>query len=135
MPTVLFLNGLYQSQMALSRLHTKRINENKVFDRQHQENLQHLKVRELKTYRTRPASYLCRWTSMPRAKAGGPGVSKIPLAVTIRTAVSNSSRQVGRYLIILHFILVWESATGIASVLSSTPRSELPPEVSLNYCH
>jgi hypothetical protein len=33
-------------------------------------NSQNLTVRELKTYRTRPASYLCRWASTPRAKAG-----------------------------------------------------------------
>ena len=46
----------------------------------------------------------CRWAGVPRAKAGGPGVSRMPLAVTMRTAVSDSSRYVGLYLIIKHFI-------------------------------
>ena len=67
-------------------------------------NSQKLMARKLKTYKTRPASYLCRWTNAPRAGTGGPGVSRMPLAVTIRTAVSYSSRQVGLHLIILNFI-------------------------------
>ena len=55
--------------MALNRLHTKRINENGIIDQQHQGEVINLTVRALETYRKRPASYLCRWTGMPRAKA------------------------------------------------------------------
>jgi hypothetical protein len=44
--------------MALNRTHTKRVNENRVFDQQHQGEIINLTVRALKTYRKRPASYL-----------------------------------------------------------------------------
>jgi hypothetical protein len=76
----------------LSRLHNKRENRIGYSTGNTRENSQNLTVRELKTYRTRPAGYLRRWTGMLRAKAGGPGVSRMPLAVTMRTAVSYSSR-------------------------------------------
>jgi hypothetical protein len=72
--------------MVLNRLHTKRINKNRIIDQQHQREVINLTAQALGTYRKRPASYLCRWTGMPRAKAGGP------------------------------FILVWESLSGIISV-------------------
>jgi hypothetical protein len=50
---------------------------------------------QINTYSKGPASYLCSWTGIPRAEAGGPGVSGMPLVVTARTAVRNFSRQVG----------------------------------------
>jgi hypothetical protein len=34
-----------------------------------------------------PASYLCSWMGVLRAEAGGPGISGMPLTVTVRTAV------------------------------------------------
>jgi hypothetical protein len=38
-----------------------------------------------KNYSGGPASYLCSWTGVPRAEAGGPGISGsgMPLAVTV----------------------------------------------------
>jgi hypothetical protein len=46
--------------MVLNRLHTKRVNENRIIDQQHQGGVINLTVQALETYRKRPASYLCR---------------------------------------------------------------------------
>ena len=59
---------------------------------------------EIQTYSKCPVSYLCRWMGVPCAKAGGPGVSGMSLTVTTRTAVWNSSRQVGLKPVVLLFI-------------------------------
>jgi hypothetical protein len=77
--------------MVLNRLHTKRINESRIIDRQHQGEIVNLNlaVPALKTYRKRPASYLCRRTGMPRAKAGSPCVSRMPFFL-----VSESSPEI-----------------------------------------
>jgi hypothetical protein len=53
------------NDIILSRLHTKRVNENRVIDQQHQWEVINLTVQALETYRKRPTSYLCRWTGMP----------------------------------------------------------------------
>ena len=107
--------------MALSRLHTKRVSENRIIDQQHQGEVINLTVQALETYRKIPASYLCRWTGMPRAKAGGPCIARMPLAITIRTMISDSSRQVGLYLVIMHFIrsTSWKAKQGTAGSSSA----------------
>jgi hypothetical protein len=49
----------------------------------------------VKTYSKGPASYLRSWTGVPRAEVGGPGISGMPLAITVRTTISDFSRQIG----------------------------------------
>jgi hypothetical protein len=49
----------------------------------------------IKTYSKGPASYLRSWTGVPRAEAGGPGISGMPLAITVRTTISDFSWQIG----------------------------------------
>ena len=55
---------------------------------------------------------------MPRAKAGGPCITGMPLTITIRTTISDSSRQVGLYLVIMHFIRStnWKAKQGAAGL-------------------
>ena len=107
--------------MVLNRLHTKRMNENSIIDLQHQGEIVNLTVQALGTYRKRPASYLCRWTGMPRAKAGSPCDSQMSLTTTIWTAISNSSRQVGLHLIIMHITRTtsWKAKQGTAGSSSA----------------
>ena len=107
--------------MALNRLHTKRMNENRIIDQQHQGGVINLTVQALETYRKRPASYLRRWTGVPRAKAGGPCITRMPLTITMRTTISDSSRQVGLHLVIVHFIrsTSWKAKQGTAGSSSA----------------
>jgi hypothetical protein len=50
--------------MELNRLHTKRINENRIIDQQHQGGDINLTVQALETYRKRPASFILVWESL-----------------------------------------------------------------------
>jgi hypothetical protein len=79
--------------MVLNRLHTKRINEDSMFDQQHQGEIVKPHSTKIKTDRKRPASCLSRWTSVPRAKVGGfilvseclPGIISAPSKVVVVT--------------------------------------------------
>jgi hypothetical protein len=65
--------------------------------------------------------YLCSWTGVLRAEAGGPGVSGMLVTATVRTAVSKFSRQVRLQLVV--FVLQFTGSTSRKAEQNTTNSS------------